>query len=271
MANIYDIDWFNVSENLIPHFWRSDSDMKITSGDLAVEQSDEQNIEAIIVANKGQFYESPLLGYGINKRINGPFRTLEERKDIREALKRDNYDVTQLEISRDPLEVVLDAKQPNINSDIIIEPTASAESNLVAFLRCIMAPIQDLSDRLLALQEETVDFLNYNGQHGSLEEFLNDKYDPVSRGIFITENDISSGTQAIDLYLQSEEDLSPTTIYLQGEVTRAPVSMYLQGETIDTNNFTVNIPVSVTFDETTVRAQLANYVIATKTYNIVTF
>lgn len=271
MANIFNIDWFNVVENLTPYFWRSGGDMKISGGDLELEQSDDQNIEAILVANKGQFYESPLLGYGINKRTNGPFRTLEERKDIREALKRDNYDVKELTITRDPLTIGVDASQPNANVDIFIEETASAENNLIAFLRSVIKPVQSISDDLLALQTATITFLDYNGQHKVLEEYLNDTYDFTTRGIFITENDIASGTQALDMYLQSETDPLPTSIYLQSEVNPAPITMFLQGEGSGINSFTVNVPVAVVFDETTLRAQLSNYVIATKEYNIITF
>jgi len=271
MANIFNIDWFNVVENLTPHFWRSNGDMKIEDGDFKLEQSDDQNIEAIIVANKGQFYESPLLGYGINSRLNGPFRTLEERKDIREALKRDNYDVKELTISKDPLTVGIDASQPNANIDIFIEETASVESNLIAYLRSVIKPVQDISDDLLTLQTDTITFLDYNGQHKVLEEYLNDNYDATTRGIFITENNVSSGAQALDIYLQGELDPSPTSIYLQSEVNPAPITMFLQGEGTGINSFTVNVPVAVVFDETTVRAQLSNYVIATKEYNIITF
>jgi hypothetical protein len=74
------------------------NDLIIESGDWAIGQSDDQNIEAIMLAEKGQFYEFPLLGYGITRRLYGSFDRLTERKLIREALKRDNYNVTTLNI-----------------------------------------------------------------------------------------------------------------------------------------------------------------------------
>lgn len=67
MANIFNISWFNVVKNLTPFFWREDNLINIESGDIKPIQSDDQNMEAIITANKGQFFEFPLLGYGINK------------------------------------------------------------------------------------------------------------------------------------------------------------------------------------------------------------
>ena len=75
-------------------------DFIIEDGDFAVGQSDDQNIEAIILAEKGQFYENLLLGYGIYHRQNGPFNKNQERKEIRQELRRDNYDIVQLDIDR---------------------------------------------------------------------------------------------------------------------------------------------------------------------------
>lgn len=83
-------------------------DLQIEDGDFAIGQSDDQNIEAIILAEKGQFYESLLLGYGIYTRQYGSFKKNQERKAIRQELKRDNYDVVQLEIDSD-FNLILDA------------------------------------------------------------------------------------------------------------------------------------------------------------------
>lgn len=81
-----------------------------SNGDFAILQSDDQNIEAILKAEKGQFYQYPLLGYGVTTRIYGPFKKNEERKAIREALKRDNYNVVQLIINDGP-EIFVDAEK----------------------------------------------------------------------------------------------------------------------------------------------------------------
>lgn len=87
-----------ISEDLVLDL---NNDLIIDNGDWAVSQSDDQNIEAILLAEKGQFYQFPLLGYGIIRRLYGPFDKLTERKAIREALKRDNYNVKVLNIDGD--------------------------------------------------------------------------------------------------------------------------------------------------------------------------
>lgn len=85
------------------------NDLTISSdGDWLIAQSDDQNIQAILQAEKGQFYQFPLLGYGVSTRLYGPFRKNEERKAIREELRRDNYNVVSLIINDGP-EIFVDA------------------------------------------------------------------------------------------------------------------------------------------------------------------
>jgi len=89
-------------------FLDTDNNLSIAGGDLNILQSDDQNIEAILRAEPGQFYEYPLLGYGVTRRLYSPFQRNIENKAIREALKRDNYSVTQLIINDGP-EIFVDA------------------------------------------------------------------------------------------------------------------------------------------------------------------
>jgi len=146
------------------------------------------------------------------------------------------------------------------------------EAKIIAYLRSIIAPMQGLSDILLELQQKTTRFLDYNGQHLALENYLNDNYDVVDRRIFITENNIVNSVANIDLYLQPETDPTPVSVYLQSEVNPIPFAFHLQGETpVIQYNFTINIPLSVTFDAIVVTRQVKNYSEAAKTFNIITF
>jgi hypothetical protein len=160
----------------------------------------------------------------------------------------------------------------NLTPSFWRETKTGLEAKLIPYLRSVAKPIQDLSDELESFQVQTMAFLDYNGQHQVLEAYLNDNYDNTQRRIFITENNIVNGATIIDLYLQGETDPSPLSIYLQGESSLVPFSLYLQGETISpTYNFTINIPVSITFDTDTLTEQVKNYSEAAKTFNIVTF
>jgi hypothetical protein len=160
----------------------------------------------------------------------------------------------------------------NLTPDYWRKTKAGLEAKIIANLRSIIKPIQELSDNLEAYQFQTMQFLDYTGQNIALENLLNDNYDNLQRRIFITENNVTNQAVIIDIYLQGESDPSPTSIYLQGEVSPTPFSFYLQGEVIQTlYNFTINIPSSISFDTNLVTRQVKNYSESAKTFNIITF
>lgn len=144
------------------------------------------------------------------------------------------------------------------------------EAKIIPYLRSMISPVQDISDDLLALQNETVDFLKYTGQHLALEYYLNDTYDVTLRRIYITENDIAS-IDAVNLYQSGETNPTPLVFYLSGEVNPVPIAFYQSNEGITADNFTVNIPSTIVYDTTVLDAQLRNYVEASKNWDVVTF
>ncbi len=160
----------------------------------------------------------------------------------------------------------------NLTPSFWRETKTGIEAKIIPYLRSVIAPVQELSDELNSFQIQTMTFLDYTGQHTPLENFLNDNYDNTQRRIFIAENNIINGSSIIDLYLQGETDPSPLSVYLQGESSVTPFSLFLQGEVIGASfNFTINIPVTISFDSTTVTRQVKNYSEAAKTFNITTF
>jgi len=86
----------------------SNNDLIIENGDFAAKQSDDQHIQAMLQASKGQFYENPLFGYGITTKLNSPVRRSVEKRSIRQEAKNDNYNITYLTVS-DELEITIDA------------------------------------------------------------------------------------------------------------------------------------------------------------------
>ena len=73
-------------------------DIEIEGGDFKIDVSDNQNVYAILLAHRGQFYESPLLGLGIDDFQNSPQTNRLLRKRIKEELAKDNYISKNLEI-----------------------------------------------------------------------------------------------------------------------------------------------------------------------------
>ena len=84
--------------NVEDFIFDSDGDIKIFNGDLAVEPSDNQHIQDIFLANKGQFRQFPTIGIGIESKLNGSTNIQFLRKQIRENLKFDNMTITKLNI-----------------------------------------------------------------------------------------------------------------------------------------------------------------------------
>lgn len=76
-------------------------EMKIANGDLFVDDSDQQHIQHILVADSGQFRQWPLLGVGIKKYLNGSANQTDIKQTIRVQLRSDNFTVKTLEVKND--------------------------------------------------------------------------------------------------------------------------------------------------------------------------
>ena len=74
-------------------------DIQIKDGDLVVGDSDGQNIEFILSAKPGQFYQFPTLGVGVVDEIKGTISPQALRIKIRSNLEADNYRVNRIDIN----------------------------------------------------------------------------------------------------------------------------------------------------------------------------
>lgn len=73
-------------------------DIQIEDGDFKIDVSDNQNVYAILLAHRGQFYEAPLIGLGIDDFQNSPQTNRLLRKRIREEIGKDNYKAKNIDI-----------------------------------------------------------------------------------------------------------------------------------------------------------------------------
>lgn len=76
------------------------TDLEIENGDWKIADSDNQNIYAILKARKGQFYQYPLLGFGMDDYDHASIDARIVRRDIILELKKDNYKIDKLEIKQ---------------------------------------------------------------------------------------------------------------------------------------------------------------------------
>lgn len=79
----------------------------------------------------------------------------------------------------------------NINTDQLIEDLLSPRlrtTTVLQVLKSILQPIKSLVSWLNSFRTATATKLSYNGQVCSLERLLNDRFDPVNRLTYITDD-----------------------------------------------------------------------------------
>lgn len=86
-------------------------DVVISGGDLLVGKSDQQHVEHILRADRGHFRQWPLLGVGLEKNLKGPISPQELKQAIKLQLKSDNYNVREVQVSRDAKNINIDAQR----------------------------------------------------------------------------------------------------------------------------------------------------------------
>ena len=92
----------------------TDYEIQITvDGDLKVADTEQQNVEFIVRARKGQYYQWPKLGIGIEAYNHGNVNKQALRQEVKLQLESDNYRVNEVQIlgSIDELNMSIDAER----------------------------------------------------------------------------------------------------------------------------------------------------------------
>jgi len=77
-----------------------DGGLEFDKGDFKITESTQQDIEFIMNADAGEFYSSPTLGVGIEKRLSSNIDAVRLKKTIRRNLSADNIRDTLISISQ---------------------------------------------------------------------------------------------------------------------------------------------------------------------------
>ena len=77
------------------------SDLDIQNGDFVIGDTDQQNIELILLSHKGAFKEHPILGVGITDYIKSPeiISRLRLENEINNQLEFDNFRIKDLDVN----------------------------------------------------------------------------------------------------------------------------------------------------------------------------
>ncbi|MFH7013933.1 hypothetical protein ACHRV5_18905 [Flavobacterium sp. FlaQc-52] len=78
-----------------------EEDLLIAGEDFVLEVADQQNLQHLLLSQKGGYKEFPILGVGIKKYINSPDATsrLRLENEIDKQLTYDNFHVTTLDVN----------------------------------------------------------------------------------------------------------------------------------------------------------------------------
>jgi hypothetical protein len=146
---------------------------------------------------------------------------------------------------------------------------------LWGWLRAMIAPVVWLYGRFMGNRAANLYRLAHNSQVCYIEAVLNDVFDPISRGIYI-----SDPAWHDPVYLYRDDELKPVWLATDAEVGTtvydSPVWLFTDAETIGLLiSFIVNVPVAVagttTYDMDRLRALVDRYKLPGKLYSVVTF
>ncbi|WP_166922004.1 hypothetical protein [Flavobacterium poyangense] len=78
-----------------------EEDLLIVGNDFALQEADQQNLQHLLLSQKGSYKEFPILGVGIKKFINSPDATsrLRLENEIDKQLTYDNFYVKTLDVN----------------------------------------------------------------------------------------------------------------------------------------------------------------------------
>lgn len=127
--------------------------------------------------------------------------------------------------------------------DFIIPPV-QREDWLLEYIKSAFKPLDTLKQQFYIFYEKQKYELTFNGQVIYLEHVLNDQFDNIDRGIYITDATLIQSKYIFTDIENNEE----TFLYMESE-GEPPYNIYTNQEYIDDVDFIVNIPSAVTYDE----------------------
>lgn len=97
--------------DLVQDFIIEDGDLVFEDGDIKVAESDRYHIADILQASKGSYRNSPTLGVNILLKIAGNANPEFLKREIRQQLESDGYQIDELEVSKthDEMDVTINA------------------------------------------------------------------------------------------------------------------------------------------------------------------
>ncbi len=134
------------------------------------------------------------------------------------------------------------------------------------WLNSLFAPLVTINTFFNSARNNVLYKLQFTGQVNYLERVLNDRFDPIGLGIFI-----SNANQPDREYIFNTVELREDTFLFNTAEAGADTYFYQQQEFDDAIDFTINIPVAVPFNTPDLDVIVNRYRKAGTQYNVVTF
>ena len=155
----------------------------------------------------------------------------------------------------------------NIDIDVRNEanlPISKRKFLNIAWLKFLSKPIRRILDEYYTHRKTNELLIHMNGQVIYIEHILNHYFDPINKGIYIT--DSAQVEEGVVLYNDAEDN---EETYLYNDAENADETYFFNQEELQNwADFIVNIPSSVTYNEQQLRALVNRYKIAGKNYII---
>jgi hypothetical protein len=136
----------------------------------------------------------------------------------------------------------------------------------IAWIYSLVRPLKESNNSFVSFANNIEYNLTFTSETNVLERFLNDQFDPVSRGIFITNiNEVD-----FQFFFNKSEGKARTFIFNKSE-GEPPFYVYNKSELLQSVNFIINVPVSVVFDSAIMRERVQFYNQAGKNFTIITY
>lgn len=85
-----------------------DNDLAITNGDYTMQWSDSQNLNTLMLTNKGMLKNAPLIGPNLINLANARFDIVKTEGDVKQALDADNWQNGDVSITEQDIYVTAD-------------------------------------------------------------------------------------------------------------------------------------------------------------------
>ena len=155
-------------------------------------------------------------------------------------------------------------------------PTELRDEVLYEWLKALCVPVVTLNGAFLTNRNNNLYRLAHNSQVPYLTAALNDVFDPVDRGIYLTDGPVN-----LALYEYQDAEEQPVWLGLVSEEGSTPYpdpeTLYLDSETVGGGfQFIVNVPVAVeslpNYNEAWMRSVVNEYRLASRgNYEVVYF